>query len=248
MKRLNLLISILFLAVALPVFAQKTYVVSVGLGKYQGDWCEPLSCAHGDARCIAKLFDNARECDVFMLLSENATRDHILRVLKSKAAKATPKDEIIFMYTGHGFDGGISAYNKGEFIYCKEIQDILKSSRAGRKVMFLGSCHSGSFTRNYGSNNSYGGYSSAADSNVLLYVGSRASEYSQYYVGNTNSFFINRLHQGLSGSADKNGDMKITARELFNYVNKWVVSDSNGEQHPQMYGRFDDDMVIVNLN
>ena len=44
---------------------------------------------------------------------------------------------------------------------------------------------------------------------------------------------------------DRNGDRKITARELFNYVNPKVIGDTNGLQHPQMWGKFDDSMVVV---
>lgn len=57
------------------------------------------------------------------------------------------------------------------------------------------------------------------------------------------------LHQphtrGLQGAADRNGDRKVTARELFNYVNPRVISDTEGQQHPQMWGKFDDSMVVV---
>lgn len=82
----------------------------------------------------------------------------------------------------------------------------------------------------------------------MLYMSSRANEYSWGIQGASRSFFMNRLLQGLEGGADNNGDNKVTARELFNFVNRWVIADSDGAQHPQMYGKFDDDMVIVNLN
>ena len=59
------------------------------------------------------------------------------------------------------------------------------------------------------------------------------------------SFFFNRILRGFYGEADKNRDKKVTARELFNYVNPGVISDTNGMQHPQMWGKFDDSMVIV---
>jgi len=248
-KRLLLLLVILASAAA-GASAQKTYVVSVGLGKYQDNWASPLSFAPGDARSLAKFFNKHRDCEVFMLLNDNATRDHILRVLRSMFSKATPKDEIIFIFSGHGFDGGVGGYNKDEFVYCSEVQDIMKRSRAGRKVMFMQSCHSGSFSKKYNNDSDRrgrGNYKSSA-SNVMLYMSSRANEYSWGIQGASRSFFMNRLLQGLEGGADNNGDNKVTARELFNFVNRWVIADSDGAQHPQMYGKFDDDMVIVNLN
>ena len=240
----------IFFGLSFASFAQKTYVVSVGLGKYENNWASPLSFATGDAKALAQFFKNNRNSEVFMLLNENATRDHILQVLKTKCDKATEKDEIIFVFSGHGFDGGVGGYNQNEFSYCTEIQDIMKKSRAGRKVMFLGSCHSGSFTKKYNSNQTsrgHGDYKSSK-SNVMLYVSSRANESSWGIDGASRSFFMNRLLQGLKGSADVNKDRKVTARELFNYVNRWVLYDSDGIQHPQMYGKFNDDMVIVNTD
>ncbi len=247
----------LFIGTAFAASGQKTYVVSVGVGAYENNWCNPLEFCANDAKGLSKFFNNHRDCDVFMLLNKNATRSHILRVLENSFSKAGPSDEIIFIYSGHGFDGGITCYNKDDVVYCSEIQNIMKRSRAGRKIMFLGSCHSGSFTKKYGNGgnggsngnnrNRRGGYSSSAG-NVMLYVSSRANEFSWGSTTDTYSFFINRLLQGLKGGADKNGDRKVTARELFNFVNQKVMEDTNYKQHPQMYGKFDDDMVVVNLN
>ena len=60
-----------------------------------------------------------------------------------------------------------------------------------------------------------------------------------------NSFFITRILEGFRGAADVNNDKKVTARELFNYVNPNVINDTKGQQHPQLWGRFDDSMVVV---
>ncbi len=79
----------------------------------------------------------------------------------------------------------------------------------------------------------------------MLYLSSRANELSWETDAMKNSFFFSRLLRGLKGSADKNGDDKVTARELFNYVNAGVINDTEGQQHPQMYGKFPDDMVVV---
>ena len=233
--------------------AQKTYIVAVGLNHYQPDGsCIDLPCSVGDAFAISKFFNNTHNSDVFMLKNRNATRAHILKILKKQFAKATEKDQIIFAYSGHGFDGGISCYdNDGRgntnIIFCSEIQDILRSSKARRKLMFINSCHSGSFAKKY-SNDSRCRNFKPNSSDVMLYMSSRANEYSWEAEAMEKSFFFNRFIEGLSGKSDANGDRKITARELFNYVNQKVISDTGGRQHPQMYGRFSDDMVIVNLN
>lgn len=240
-------ITALFIALvcSLGVSAQKTYVVAVGLNNYDNGE-NPLPCSVGDAKAISKFFNNYNGAQVFMLLDKNATRDHILRVLKTQFAKSRPEDEIIFAYSGHGFDGGISCYDTKSVIYCSEIQDILRSCKAKRKVMFINACHSGSFSKKYGNDNRSRGYKSN-NSDVMLYLSSRANEYSWENSGMTTSYFYNALLKGMSGDADANGDGKVVARELFNYVNDKVIRETGERQHPQMYGRFSDNMVVTRV-
>lgn len=232
---------------ALGACAQKTYVVCVGL--VNNDTGEkPLPCSERDVRGVADFFKSYNGSEVFMLIDKNATREHILRVLRAQFNKAQAGDEIIFVYSGHGFDGGVTCYDlkAGNVIYCSEIQDIMKESRASRKCMFVMSCHSGSFTKKY---------STVRDkrrninkkSNIMLYLSSRASESSWEPVYGKYSFFMGNLIDALKGAADKNRDNLITARELFNYVNAHVISDTQGAQHPQMWGKFDNDMVVVKV-
>ncbi len=237
--------AILFsLCAAVPASAQKTYIVCVGLNVYDNGE-NPLPCSRNDARGIAHFFNNHKNSDVFMLLDSNATRDHILKVLKQQFAKAGPKDEIIFAYSGHGFDGGISCYDTKNVVWSTEVQDIMRASKAGRKVMFMNACHSGSFKKN--NPNRQRDYKSNK-SDVMLFMSSRDSEYSWERTDMKYSYFFNNLLNGLMGSADANKDNKVTARELFNYVYSGVLSDTRQAQHPQMFGKFPDNMVIVDLN
>ncbi len=239
-------IAILLIAAVLfpdTTFGQKTYVVAVGINNYDNNE-NPLPCSRDDALGIANFFKKYNNSDVFVLLDANATRNHIIRVLKNKFSKSTPKDEIIFAYSGHGFDGGIISYDTKNVIFCSEIQQILRSCKARRKIMFIMSCHSGSFTKKYNNDPHNKNYKSKR-SDVMLYLSSRANELSWETDAMKNSFFFSRLLRGLKGSADKNGDDKVTARELFNYVNAGVINDTEGQQHPQMYGKFPDDMVVV---
>ncbi len=236
-------VALMLVAGCFGVSAQKTYLVAVGLNNYDNGQ-NPLPCSIGDARAISKFFDKYTNAEVFMLKDANATRDHILRVLKAQFAKSTAADEIIFAYSGHGFDGGISCYDTKNVIFCSEVLDILNSAKARRKIMFVNSCHSGSFGQKFGADPRAKKYKNNAGS-VMLYFSSRANEYSWETGAMSTSFFFNRIIQALNGSADRNGDKKVTARELFNYVNERVAYDTDGVQHPQMYGKFPDDMVVT---
>ena len=236
---------IMLCVICLSVAAQKTYVVCVGLNVNR-DGVDPLPCSRSDAKGIAQFFHNYNDSEVFVLLDSNATRAHILKVLKRQFSKSTVADEIIFAYSGHGFDGGVSTYNNDEVLYCSEVQQIMLNAKARRKMMFIMSCHSGSFTKkNKNSNDSRRRYNKK--SNVLLFLSSKANEYSWETGSMDKSFFCHYLLEGLGGEADKNRDKKITARELFNYVAPRVTRISGNKQHPVMWGKFADDMVIVNV-
>ena len=232
--------------------AQKTYIVCVGLNVNR-DGVDPLPCSRADMKGIANYYHKYNRCKPFVLLDANATRSHILQVLKQQFAKSTANDEIIFAYSGHGFDGGVSTYNNDEVLYCSEVQQIMLKAKARRKMMFVMSCHSGSFTKkNKDIKDNRRRYNKK--SKVLLFLSSRPNEYSWETGYMENSFFFHYLLEGLNGAADgaagTQKDNKVTARELFDYVAPKVTSVTQGLQHPQMSGgwkNFDDDMVIVNV-
>lgn len=231
----------LMLLVAVVMQAQKTYIICVGINNYDnGD--RPLPCSRGDVKGLAAFFDKYKDSDIHMLLDKNATRSNILKVIKKQCNKAKAGDEIIFAYSGHGFDGGVSCYDTRNAVYCGEIQEIMAKSKAKRKVIFINSCHSGSFSKQFKDkfNGSY------KNSNIMMFMSSRSNESSWESSGMYMSFFFDRLIEGLRGSADANNDSKVTARELFNYVSPRVAQDTEGIQHPQMFGQFSDNMVIVN--
>lgn len=235
----------LLLSVAPDAVAQKTYIVCVGVGANSTGENE-LECSRNDVNSIAKFYNKYNGTKPFVLLDANATRSHILQVLKQEFMKSTPDDEIIFVYSGHGFDGGVSTYNFNaeEVLYCLEVQQIMLRAKARRKMMFVDSCHSGSFTRKY-RNTTDKRRKYKKDSKVLLFLSSQSDESSLENPEIKYSYFCYFLLKGLSGNADKNSDKKVTARELFNYVARHVEHYTDGIQHPVMWGRFPDDMVMV---
>lgn len=249
---LRIILLFILCAVAMTAIAQKTYIVCVGLNVNR-DGVDPLPCSRADMKGIANFYHKYNGSDVFMLLDANATRSHILKVLQQHFSKSTYDDEIIFAYSGHGFDGGVSTYNNNEVLFCSEVQQIMLNAKARRKMMFVMSCHSGSFTqKNKNSKDNRRRYNKK--SKVLLFLSSRPDEYSWETGFMDNSFFFHYLLEGLRGKADgaagTQKDKKVTARELFDYVAPKVTSITQGNQHPQMSGgweKFDDDMVIVNL-
>jgi len=197
---------------------------------------------------MSHFFHDYNGSRVFMLLDENATRDHILRVLKSEFSKSTYDDEIIFVFSGHGVQGGLTTYETKDLnsiITYNEIQDIMKSAKARRKIILAMACYSGGLNLQKTRTPNNRRKRKTEKTSVMLYTSSRADEVSWENVYMNNSYFFSRILKAFKGAADKNEDGKVTARELFNYVNPGVIFDTNGAQHPQMWGKFDDSMVLV---
>lgn len=245
----KLLILIISLFSYSEIYAQKTYVVAVGLGNYKYPEIAPgLPCSRNDAKAVSHFFNDYNGSRVFMLLDENATRSHILKVLQTEFSKSTPDDEIIFVFSGHGVQGGLTCYetkDMNSIITYNEIQNIMKSAKARRKIILAMACYSGGLNLQKSKKNNGDNRGKTKKTSVMLYTSSRADEVSWESSAMRNSFFISRILKGFKGAADANNDKKITARELFNYVNPGVIYDTFGEQHPQMWGSFDDSMVIV---
>lgn len=240
----NVIIAMLILTLPLPCIGRgKTYAVIVGISdyKYPGN-CPSL---HGltvkSARSAANYFYEKHRSRTFMLLDGNATKEHILRVMKSEFAKADVDDAVIFVFSGHGYQGGVTTYatdgSAQTLISYNEIQGIMRSSKAKRKIVLAEACYSGGFNKSTKRHRS-----KTQTSEVMIYTSSRANEVS-YVPG-----FMNYVVSGLRGLADANSDNKITARELFNYVNSNVERETGGVQHPQMWGRFSHEMIIAEID
>ena len=82
-------------------------------------------------------------------------------------------------------------------------------------------------------------------SDVLLFLSSRSNESSIENPKLKNGFFTAYLERGLRGGADDNKDKIITAKEIYNFVSNGVKKVSNDRQHPVMWGRFSDNLIIL---
>ena len=79
----------------------------------------------------------------------------------------------------------------------------------------------------------------------MFFLSSRTSEPSREILGMDNSVFTYFLGKGLKGLADANNDRHITARELFEYVSGKVRAKTRRNQHPVMWGNFNDNMTVM---
>lgn len=217
------------------------YVVSVGINDYR--YINDQHLCKNDARIISDLFLN-HTSNVALLTDGDATKVNILHNLRTQFGRARKGDTVIFYFSGHGYDNGFCPYDMRNFnsagLSYAEIAEVMRSCNASKKIIMADACLSGGM-RQSGRTQSR----PATGNNVMLFLSSRSNENSIETPFMKNGFFTTYLNRGLRGAADTNRDRDITALELFNYVSSNVRKISNDEQHPVMWGKFDDNMSII---
>lgn len=240
MKQIFLFIfCVLFIGIA--SYGQKTYLLSVGIADYPGN-DNDLLLPVNDARSMQRLYQKNKNVETILLTNEQCTRSNIVQKMKELFGKAGKNDIVVFFFSGHGYDGGFAAYDEG--LSYADVKSAIGSSRSMNKMIFADACYSGNMRQDRS-----GGHGNISPSslNVLLFLASRTNEYSiEQPSGNVkNGYFTGVLERGLRGGADVNKDRIITAKELFKYVSPRVIKLTHDEQHPVMWGKFNDNMAII---
>lgn len=233
---LSLLILILFSA---PLLAE-TFVVCIGIGKYANPKVQDLAKTEPDAKAMAAFYKKGTE-NVITITGKYATKDCILKSIKSQFGRAKSGDRIIFYFSGHGYTDGFCPYdmrNREDGLTFSDVINVMNSSEATDKFIFADTCHSGAIRKNNKTTAPNVG-------NILFFLSSKGNEFSGESSFLSNGYFTKYLLRGLGGGADFNRDRKITASELFNYVNSGVKKLTHNQQHPVMWGKFDHNTVIV---
>lgn len=235
---------------ALLAEARTIYVLSVGISHYQH--IRDLKKTEMDATAIAELYKTHTQ-HITLLLGAQATHDNILAHLRQTCNQATEGDVLVFFFSGHGGKGGLCAYdtrNQQSMVTYQEVQQIIQTCRAKNKQLFIDACYAGGLREGKSTKQPSSTAQSSFNDNqgVMLFLSSRTNETSQENRWASNGFFTQYLLKGIKGAADTNGDRIITAKETFTYVSTNVVERTQGKQHPVMWGKFNDNMHIMNWN
>lgn len=214
----------------------KTYLVSVGIADYPSTEHD-LRISDNDAKTIAKVFSVAKQATVSILINEQATQSALLSTMHTSFMNANSEDIVILYFSGHGTPGALVCHD-GLLTY-QHIFKMLKGCKASRKVIIADACYSGKMRTNNQQTSSYN------SQNVMLFLSSRTNEVSRES-RYKNSLFTIFLERGLRGGADTNRDRYITARELYDFVHRGVIEASGNKQHPVMWGKFDNNMTVIN--
>lgn len=234
MKSLRVLLVLLF-----TCFIQtqaKVYLVSVGIADYPGK-ASDLRVSDNDAKTIVNVYNATNDASTTVLVNEEATQYNLLSTLQKVFAEATSADAVILYFSGHGTPGALVCYD-GPLSY-QRIFNVMKTCKASKKIIMADACYSGKMRTSKRQSDSYNAQS------VMLFLSSRTNEMSQES-RYQNSLFTIFLERGLRGGADKNRDRIITAREIFDFVHDGVSEASKEKQHPVMWGKFDNDMALIN--
>lgn len=235
MKRILCVIAA-FLIIAGCGLQAKTYMVCVGIADYPGTKND-LRVSAGDAVTVSKIFERNSHAETILLTNSEATVNATCAAMRKLFSKAEEEDVVIFFFSGHGMRGCFVCHDG--YLKYKDITDIMAASKARHKEIFADACFSGKARMTGRRNNDY------SPTNVLFFFSSRDNETSQERRGWKNSLFTAYLERGLRGGADTDRNRTITARELFDFVSKGVKEASKGRQHPVMWGKFDDDMPVI---
>lgn len=231
------------------VYAQKTFVVSVGIADYRE--ISDLHFTENDVSTFNGIM-NRYGAEITTLLGCEATHSNIIQKIRYVSAFAKENDTFIFFFSGHGYEGGFCCYDMRANSYIggisyQEIQILLRNCRAGRKVVIADACFSGGLSKQRTALT----VQAVQKSNLLFFLSSQFDETSIELPNGPNGLFTYVLEAGLNGTADSNGDNKITYQEIYNFVYENVSNFTNQishNQHPKMWGRFDPSTTFVNLN
>ncbi|MDD6783793.1 MAG: caspase family protein [Prevotellaceae bacterium] len=248
MKRFSLLFLLLFVLIV-TAFGRTIYVVSVGICDYK--YIKDLRNTENDAKNFSQLYLTHTK-NIKTLLGSQATHDNILNTLRESFSKASEDDIVVFFFSGHGGKGGLCAYDTkaaNTMVTYKEIQKVMAGCKSANKQLFIDACFSGGLrdnNKNTGKSNSTPLMSDTKG--VMLFLSSRTGETSQENIWADNGYFTQYILKGLKGAADVDGNRIITAKEIFNYVSTKVSERTKKKQNPVMWGKFNDNMHIMNWN
>ena len=242
------------------------HVLAVGIDRYGVPQLK-LGYAGRDAEAIARLMRASKGFDrvaVSELYDANATREAILTTLRSAAAAASPGDAIVVYLAGHGvaIRGGwyflspaITNVEESDIVRssvsAEQIVATLRESKASRIVLMIDACNSGAVVKDVKGllqNRVYTQLGRATGFAVLAAARQDQAALERATLGH--GVFTAATVAALSGAADRNGDGRVTARELAAYLSRQIptlaTEHLNEIQIPVAYAP-SEDFVIRSL-
>ncbi|OGW24065.1 MAG: hypothetical protein A3K09_02540 [Nitrospinae bacterium RIFCSPLOWO2_12_FULL_47_7] len=246
------------------------WAVIVGISRYNSPRLQ-LEYADKDAQSFYGFLKDSiggavADERIDLLTNRNATRAEIIRSINEKLRMAFEDDEVILFLACHGIPDEVSdelyflGYDSdpdniaGTGISQLDIQKAIASARAKKILLIVDACHSGAF--GLAANMTQRGVTASLTNRLLqnlsdarpgvaIFTASSASEFSvEGKLWGGHGVFTNFLVNGLLGPADSDEDGVITIREAYEYVYRHVADATKGKQHPDLQGKFDNNLPV----
>lgn len=214
----------------------RVYGVFVGVADYPG-MGNDLPNTDKDARDMAATLreNNLLAPESVVLIDRQATVEAVTAAIARVSALAGPDDTFLLFFSGHGVQNpvpGSAAASTSELdgrdealvLYDGELLDdrlasLVGSQRAGLTLIVLDACFSGGFARDMVNRPGVMGLFSSEEDLTSQVAG-------KFEAGGFLSHFV---RQGLSGAADRDGNMMITAGELSGFVRTSFAAEGDIE-------------------
>ena len=194
----------------------ETWAILVGISGYS-DLVDILSRCSMDAMDMREflLGQGVRQEQMVILVDQTATVEAFENAIQSVIGRAGPEDRLVVFFSGHGSrqppgSGGPEEPDTMNEVLCFYDGNIVDDHLAesvrrfpGMTMLFLDACHSGGFVHDF-----------SREDNILILTAARED------LTVSERILTPILLQGSRGEADANGDRRITARELVDYVDR----------------------------
>ena len=142
-----------------PIPKPTIYSVIVGVAQYPtAEKVNSQNYPRDDARAMKGFLQSpqgglVKEENIKLLLDQYATKEAILDVLRTSAARAKEHDVLIFYFSGHGEENSFIPYDytatdSKSLLAHTEVQAIMDSSPAKHKLCIADACFAGSAEKN----------------------------------------------------------------------------------------------------
>ena len=237
--------------------------VAIGIDSF-GVAALKLGFARRDAEAMANLLRASKGYDkvaVSELYEAKATRDAVLATLRSAASAARPGDSLVVYMAGHGIaiKGGwyflspaVKEVEEEEIIKLStsadQIAAALRESKASRIVLMIDACNSGAIVKDVKGllqNRVYTQLGRQTGFVVLAAARQDQAALERNTLGH--GVFTAAIMAAFAGAADRNGDGRVTARELTAYLARQIptlaTEHLNEIQIPVAYAPSEDFVV-----
>lgn len=254
---------------------QNRWAVVIGISKYlNADRGIPqLQFAHRDAVAFMDFLRSPHgggfvPTHTKLLINEEATTRNIRSALFTFLKQAEKDDLVIIYFAGHGAPEIGRPDNLYLLSYDTDVDDMASTAfpmwdmetalkryiAAERVLVFADACHSAGVggeagLRSVGNNNLINTYLSNLQKTKpgrVTITASEANELSREgKEWDDHGVFTYYLLKGLKGDADSDNNGIVTISEAFNYVNNKVRRSTNSQQHPNIQGKFDNNLPLA---